>query len=460
VSHSSFLRGVCGAVVLLVLVGCASRQNPGMSEPTRSVAPGLVTRQVTWRGWQAIQQSNGLITLRHVPAIGGRTMSMEINGHDCILVFPEQQGRSYPAGSRKRSVHFGGHYACIGPERIWNVHEQAFNPHAGPYEAEVTRSGDEEHVVTLTSQPGTWRGATYQIARRITVRKGTTHVVVDERITNRGEQPLEFYLWDFTQIDAVDRTRSPSSLRNVCVYVPVPEEAGRKQYHVFTELNEHVRQQFDRSCGAGILAIRYLGWQCKIASHPARWWLACVDRDTGWTYVKTFERQPGARYVDDNGPVEVYTSPYDRTKPEAFIELELLTGLKRYRPGGCLEQREHWYLTTCFGPVVGLADGGVVAEGLRARRIHTKPSTNQGDEPQRIELAGRYGVFYLGHARVALLDATGRVVARGPQIPIDPRQEFVLRCVVPVPIGVARAVLVVFDHTGRRVGVLDEVRLG
>ncbi len=467
---------VCCAYVVCGLAGILTGCGPRSAlRPERGLIvsiPKLVTRGTTWRGWQAIEQSNGLTTLRHVPGIGGRTMSLEINGYDCLLVFPDQEGTTYPADSRQRSVHFGGHYSCIGPETKWNVHEQAFNPHAGPYQHQIDTRSATEHVVTLTSKPGTWRGATYQIIRTITVRTATTHVTVDEGIYNCGAEPLEFYLWDFTQIDALDRTKPDCSLRNLHVYVPLPPGGAPGRYDVLFCAKPEVREQFNEELAKDVLDLRYVGGQCKIASHASRWWLACVDHDSGWTYVKTFEPESAAKFVDGNGPIEVYTSEHDRQNHEAFIEMELLTGIDTYPPGGVLQQREHWYLTTCFGPVVGLTDVGITAERLKARRMRQGGSTGQvgasglvtTGETQRagesVEVTGRYGVFWLGSVRVWFLDASGNTLAQSPGVRIDPRRELRLRQTLTAPPGSVRAVLVVLDHNGRAVGTLDAVALG
>lgn len=406
--------------------------------------PPLQSREVAWRGWKAIEQTNGLFTLRHVPAIGGRTMSVEIGGDDAILVFPSEQGKSYSPAERYKSVHFGGHYTCIGPELVWNVNEQPFSPHSGEYRYELDTSSPDRHVLHLISRPGTWLDATIQIERDITTFRGNTHVIVDERIFNRGREPLRFYSWDFTQINAL-RPRG-GGLRDLTIYVPVPDRDGRKEYKQFVTLPPEASVQFDENVGPGILGIDNHGFLFKIASHAAAWWLACVDHQTGWTYIKAFDVDPAAQYVDDNGPIEVFGSAYDRDKPEAFLEMELLGGIRSVPPGVPITTREHWYATICRGPVLAMTDVGLVAEPLRCAR--------KGDV---VEAKGRFGVFYAGYVQVELFDADALPAGASERIAITPTQTLALHASVHPEAGAVRATLFVLDHQGRRVGVLDSV---
>lgn len=414
----------------------------------RVAAPGVNTWDVSWRGWDAIEQNNGLMTLRHVPGAGGRTLSLEIGGDDAFAVFPENEGKTWPVDGREASVHFGGHYTAIGPERIWTVHDQPFNPHGGPYEVEYDTDNADRHTVRLTSRPGTWKGATIDIDRSITVHRGTTHVIIDETVTNRGPDPLTFYIWDFTQLDALDRRAAGRRLRPLSVYMPVPVEDGRKMYHSFLPPDPLMNEQFDESLPADVLAIHFNAVQFKVASHAEEWWVAAVDRETGWTYVKVFDPQQDARYVDDNGPIEVYGSHMDSPRDEPFVELELLTGIERCRPGRGITQREHWYATICRGPILSFSPAGVVCERLAFERDET-----QG------RLSGRFGVFHLGSVRADAFGKDNRPLASSEPVPIDPREELVLDLAVPLRAGTEEVVLKVFDHNGDYVGELGRAKV-
>lgn len=445
-------RSIIGlAVGCLLPCGCSLLEGTGellgLSESKiREIdAPKLRTRDVAWNNWSTIEQSNGLITLRHVPAIGGRTMSIEIDGQDNVLVFPEERGKTYLPDSRDNSVHFGGHYTCIGPERIWNVHDQPFNPHAGPYLAQKRTSMPDRHVVRLVSRPDTWKDATIAINRRITVNRGSTHVVIDEQVINRGQKPLEFYVWDFTQIDACKRGRPDRPLKRLTVYLPVPEnsENGSKEYTSFFQPPDpDMLAQYDESL-PGVLAIHYRAHQFKIASHHTHWWVAIVDHDTGWTYVKAFDPSPDAKFVDGNGPIEVYGANRDSPLGGSFVEMELLTGIGTYPPGQGIRQREHWYVTICKGPVREMTPFGVVCEPLTARL-----------DKDFCDIIGRFGVFHLGSVQPRLLDAAGRTLHTGHPILIDPRREFILSASLPARKDARTIVLDLYDHDAERVGQL------
>ena len=412
-------------------------------------APAVVTRDVDWQGWKAIEQTNGLVTLRHVPAAGGRTLSLEIGGDDAFLVFPNERGRSYPVDGRPASVHFGGHYVCIGPETVWNVHDQPFNPHGGPYEARRQVDRPDCHELSLVSRPGTRKHATVSMERRIVVRSGSTHVTVDETVTNRGTGPLEFYIWDFTQIDAADRRKpAPHPLRRLSFYVPVPVRDGRKQYTVFMPGDPAKQGQFDEGLPADVLAIHYAAEQFKIASHAGQWWVAAVDHDTGWTYVKAFDADAQARHVDGNGPIEVYGSFMTEPAGRPFVEMELLGGIRRCAPGESIRHRESWYACICKGPVLEFSPAGVVCERLAA--------VKQG---AGWRVTGRFGVFDLGTARLRMVDGDNRTLWQSDPMVIDPRKEFGLDATVSPPKKTARIMLEIANHRGEKTGALGWVRL-
>jgi hypothetical protein len=441
-------------VSVLTLAGCESTSRNGQSSRDQKDQPVIQTAAVQtydqqWHGWNAIEQTNGLMTLRHVPAAGGRTLSLEIGGDDAFLVFPNERGKTYPADSRDKSVHFGGHYFNIGPERIWNVHEQPFNPHGGPYAVERDTDSEDKHVLKLTSKPGTWLNATIKVERTIEMSRGNTHVVLHESAINHGPDALEFYIWDFTQIDAVDPKAPDRKLRNLSFYLPVPIVEQAKTFTSFFAPDPEMEAQYDKSLPGDILAIHYKARQFKIASHASQWWVAAVDHDTGWTYIKAFDPHDQAKYVDNNGPIEVYGANRNEPNGGSFVEMELLTGIGRYDSGESIDQVEHWYATICRGPILELTKAGVVCEPLEARR--------QG-APYAV--TGRFGVFYQGTARLRITGhKEDETLYLSEPLVIDPRHEFVIDQLVPVVEDAAWLILEVYDYKHDKVDELGKVRV-
>ena len=439
----------------LAVVGCTSGEKSKVCNPARIASPALTTHRVTWNDWAAVEQTNGIMTLRHVPAVGGRTLSLEINGDDAFLVVDEHRGQTYDADSLENSVHFGGHFVCIGPELRWSVDEQPFNTNAGPYDVQVESSDASQHTILLTSRHASWRGATISMQRSITMHRGSTHVAIEEQVINRGDKPLEVYLWDFTQLDAHrDDPKNGKTRRNLVVYMPVPlGENGEKQYTSLLPPDSAMEAQIDEGSAASMLRLNYQGVPFKVASHPEAWWVAAVDRDTGWTYVKQFEASEDPTYVDNNGPVEVFGSGEDHPLG-MFVELELLTGMNRYAPGEGIVQRANWYATTCAGPVLSVKPAGVVCSPLRAYR----DDGHDGDEEW--EVRGRFGVFHLGTAQLVAYDQSNEPVASVETFDIDPREELIIKVDIDDDrLLDKRLKLQIFDHNGDPVGTLEETFL-
>jgi hypothetical protein len=234
-------------------------------------------------------------------------------------------------------------------------------------------------------------------------------------------------------------------LRRLTIYVPVPSDGDKKVFTAFFPPSAKKEAQFDESLPTDVLAINYAAEMFKIASHARHWWIATVDHDSGWTYVKAFDVDVNASHVDNNGPIEVFGSGMDFPLGQ-FVEMELLTGIRTYPPGEGVGQREHWYACICKGPVLGFTPVGVVCEKLAVVQ-----------DRDYLDLSGRFGVFHLGSARLEMSDTDGCIVDMSQPMSIDPRKEFHLSATLPARADVETIVLKVYDAQDRYCGELAHV---
>jgi hypothetical protein len=135
---------------------------------------------------------------------------------------------------------------------------------------------------------------------------------------------------------------------------------------------------------------------------------------------------------------------------QPFVEMELLTGIGRYRPGEALTQREHWFATSCKGPIVEVTPVGVVCEPLRVSR--------PGDGRQ-LSVSIRFGVFYLGTLQVSLLDVQGKTLYAAEPKAVNPCFEYVFNAALPNQAAAEHLVLEVFDYRHNKVGELARAKL-
>ncbi len=405
----------------------------------------LATGQTRWQGWSAVEQTNGLLTLRHVPAIGGRTMSLELAGTDAFYINPKLKGQTLELNSKDTAVLFGGHFAGLGPQRLWNKNQQPFNPVAGPYKYFVNAEQKDRHTVRMVSQRGTWRGATIAMERSISMYKGNTHIEIQEQLTNHGPDPLDCLLWDVTRLDAIDRQRGENILRPMKIYTPVKMVDGQKK---FRALKESGKLKVNKELPNDVLEIPYKGMPIKLVSDADKHWIAAVDQHTGWTYIKQFEGGETGHYIDNEGPIRVTASAYDPVRGRAVVNLELLTSFARCQPQKSIRQKAHWYATVCKGPILELTRVGAVCRKLSLKA-----------DKKYYDLAGRFGVFYRGFARLVILDRDGEPVFTGPTMPIDPREEFIVSAALPADDDADTIVLKIYDHNNEYVDNLAEVRV-
>ncbi len=408
----------------------------------------LATRQVEWSGWSAIEQSNGLLTLRHVPAAGGRTLSCAIEGDDAFWVNPQWRGQSWPAGTKETSVDFGGHFLALGPQRSWSLQQQPFNPNAGPWQAEIESHDPQIHTVRLVSRPGTLRGATVEMERTITLHCGNTHVRIEQKAVNRGPDPLDFLLRTVTEIDGLNRRQAGLPPRSLSFFFPVPLVDGVKKYRPLLSLQAQAGTRFDAQFPTDVVAVHYGGQAVQVLSDSRKGWIAAVDQQSGWTFIKSLDGLETAGYVDHHGPIELETGVLDRGRSLAINRMELVGGFQRCRPGAGITQTEHWYVAVCRGPILAVTPVGATCEPLTLR-----------PEKEYIDVSGRFAVFYCGLARLAVLDHRDQEIFVDEPIPIDPRQELQIDATLPIKEKADVVVLRIYDYRDQLVGELAREHL-
>ncbi|NLX13927.1 MAG: hypothetical protein GXY44_09790 [Phycisphaerales bacterium] len=443
-----------GGFIMALIPGCRffeNWENPFALSDRKEykiIVEPLETRQVEWSGWSAIEQGNGLLTLRHVPAAGGRTLSCMIHEDDVFWVNDQWRGQRRPADAQETGIDFGGNYLAIGPQRSWSLQQQPFNPNAGPWQAEIENQDALSHTVRMTSRPGTLRGATVEMERSITMHRGNTHVRIEQKATNRGPDSIDFLLRTVTEIDGLRRRTADQPLRRLSFFFPVPLLDGVKKYRPILSLQTQTGTHFDASLPEDVLAVHYGGQAVQVISDSRKGWIAAVDRQSGWTFIKTLDALESAGYVDQHGPIELATGAMDRAQNLAVNRMELLGGFQRCRPGADIAQIEHWYAAVCQGPILAVTSVGAACEPLALRQ-----------EKEYIDVSGRFAVFYRGLARLAVLDHRDRELFVGEPIPIDPRQELLINATLPVKDKADVVVLRIHDYLDEPVGELAREHL-
>lgn len=110
--------------------------------------------------------------------------------------------------------------------------------------------------------------------------------------------------------------------------------------------------------------------------------------------------------------------------------------------GGRYRFVENWWAAKVRAPILDINSVGVIAGKL---------SYNSATH----NLSAIYGVFYKGTARVACINALGRVVIEGTSIPVLSLAEFRLQEIIDIPDSVKTIEIRIYNTHNTLVGILD-----
>jgi len=82
-------------------------------------APGASAGKSTYRGWESLALSNGLVEVQIVPQIGGRVIQFKLGDHEFLWVNPQLAGKLPPPsglGPKGEWLNYGGDKLWPAPQ--------------------------------------------------------------------------------------------------------------------------------------------------------------------------------------------------------------------------------------------------------------------------------------------------------------------------------------------------------
>lgn len=377
----------------------------------------VTNRRVNVQSFSMVEQSNGLVTLRHMPAVGGKTIAIRFADDDPLV----------------------GHQVRLGPDRLWPPTAQPDNLTAGHYHYSESLLPDRT-TVRMVSPTATSGKATVTVEHDITMRQGTTRIELEERLFNRGPDPLDYQLIDSLMLDGRHQPVPEAALRKWVLYLPVEMREGNKDYLLDAADSDAV--EVDERQPGDLIAVHYRGQPFQLISRADRQWIVALDSETGWTLVRQFDTREKERFFNEDGPIHLIACADSDT-----IDLQLRSGFVRRRPNRSITRLETWCLTRCRGPILEVKETAVVCARMVAAR-----------DKEYYDISGRYGVFYRGHARLIVLDAEDEALFTSRPIAIEPGKEFKLSAALPADEDAVDIVLKIYDYQDEPVGELDRTR--
>ncbi|MBN2000837.1 T9SS type A sorting domain-containing protein [candidate division KSB1 bacterium] len=411
------------SIIFIVLLNTAIFAQPADSEIAS------ITNHNDW-GWTSIVQTNGIITLATVPDIGARIMQYDLDDFQFLYVNPGEIGKTYTP-ARGGFHGYGGYVVWPGPQNSrWGWPPPPVLDY-GAYKSEIVQNSADSTSVSVTSEIEQWQAPGLRFERRMTVYKGTSRVRVDQFMINEASEAQSWSIWDVTQTIA----KSPRD--DYWVYFPINPNSEHGEDGVYFRDNAN-SSAWQGEVAPGIYGVVFRPEGKKLFADPHKGWIGYVDQGESKAYIKTFKIFEGETYPGDKGGgrVQVYlgTSNY---------EVEVASPIADLAPsGGRYSFRQDWYATTMNGPILD-----VNAAGAIEKRLY------QDDQTQNI--AGTFGVFFLGTAKLVVKDASGAVLTEGTVHDITPLEKLEINESIELPAEMASIEIVVYDYTGKEIGAIE-----
>jgi hypothetical protein len=372
-----------------------------------------------FQGWQAVSLHNELVRIVAVPEIGGRIMAYDLGTYPFLFVDPLLAGKLFSAeenqgdGGMACWKNYGGDKTWPSPQG-WDNEQQWPGPpdpvlDTGIYTlSEQGVAADGSATLTMVSPPDARTGI--QITRKITLRPGTTRLVLDLSFTNIKNKPVRWGIWDVTQFDAARRLADGSLTYEPGCSITAPlNPSSRFSQGINLMFGEKDNPQWHVDRSQGLVVADY-AWKigkigtdaCTSDGHSG--WVAFANTAQGYAFTERFQVFPGEEYPDDGSTVECWTVGKGTAagldyaqRPIYLMETEVLSPLYTLQPGGSCFFQIEWGACRTGGRIVDVRQGGCSSQKLAAQ-----------PEAGQVRLRGSFGVFDEGNLRLTWLDSSGK----------------------------------------------------
>jgi len=429
---------------------------------------GADAEKSTYRGWDSLALTNGLVEVQIVPQIGGRVIQFKLGDFEFLWVNPQLAGKQpTPTGLGPDGawLNYGGDKLWPAPQG-WDNDQQWPGPPDGvldgsPHEASIIEASGKSAALRLMSREDKRSGI--QFSRIIRVADGAARVSFDSTMTNIDTKPRRWGIWQVTQLNAAAPAGAQGYNKEIRCWSPInPASVYPRGYcEMFGLVNN---PSFSVDPATKIFSANYKRIVGKVGLDNSAGWVAVVDGAAGYVFVERFACFAGKQYPD-NASVEFWMNGVgqfvcgtkiveakdDPVETPYLVESEILSPFAELRPGESYSFRLDWFAAKIGGnyPVLECTPAGVVCEPLAAQVAGGK-----------VRLTGRFGVFYPAQAGLVVLDGDGNECERiDLKLPVSPIEALVLDKEEPLPAKAAAVRLVLFDSGGKEIGELARVQV-
>lgn len=408
--------------------------------------PVSLEKKVNYKNWGAAWDTifvlkNEIVTLAMLPKIGGRIMQYDLKDHPSIYI-EDTSINKVPADG---NAFIGGYRTLPSPQSDFSWP----SPPAldcKPYTCKVLTSSEDSTVVYMESQVENSSDSKYtkhkglQFKRVITLYKASTRVKVEVTMLNKGTSALKHGIWDITQSDC--RHNGVVDTKNFWVYFkknPTSTLGGGKGYVQYMHEGTDNTQWRPDAAPGGIFGVQYLKKTGKVGADCRAGWIAFIDQQDGYAYVKKFTYENGKEYPDSGSSVQVYT--YNN---RGTTEVEVHGPLVSLSPNDSTKMVEEWFCARSNGPAHDVNDAGIITSRIAVQQA-----------ADSLSVKGIYGVFYPGKVKAIFVAKNNVETSIADSFTVTPAESLTVSKKFKIPSGAVAIRLTAFNSSGTRVGVLD-----
>jgi len=348
-------------------------------------ALGASANKSTYRGWESLAISHGLIEVQIVPQIGGRVIQFKLGDHEFLWVNPQPAGKlPSPSGLGPKGewLNHGGDRLWPAPQG-WVGGDQWPGPpdavlDGGAHTAAIMPTGADVGGVVLDSQKDSRSGI--QFTRSVCVIEGAAHVGFNSTMKNIDTKPRRWDIWQVTQLNACNRAGEGYNKEIRCWSPIDPASIYPRGYCEMFGLVDN--SSFSVDPATRMFSANYKRIVGKFGLGNSAGWVAVVDGTAGYVFVERFTHFPDKKYPDQasvefwmNGAGQFVCGPEiveakdDPVETPYRIESEVLSPFAGLRPGESCTFHLEWSAARIGGdfPVLACTPVGVTCGPFRTK---------------------------------------------------------------------------------------------
>jgi hypothetical protein len=293
--------------------------------------------QEQFKGWPAFALRQEGIILRVVPSVGGRLMSVEVQGHELCFTHVPLEGREFHGDESQWPLLcgdwsfplWGGGKTWIAPESRWPGGAPHRDLDSRPWQ--VQRVWIDAKGMGIAVQSPVCSESGLQLTRRLCWPRGSREWTVTHTVRNTGRQSIQCGLWDVLMLKRPGLVEIP---------LPVAPGAGNALAAIRslpdrTPLDDLLHEGIVQASQtqATVHCVSARAFKCGFASESGA--LRVTFPSSGVRYARLSEVAPAAAYAHGQ-PLEIFNAPQLE-----YFEVETHSPMQQLEPGASYHYAIH-----------------------------------------------------------------------------------------------------------------------